>query len=95
VDPDIAGKRVGEDSIQLFTCHWPGDDESRLSIVTTIVDTSIFSILKAEIAGLQDPSRNIRELWGSREGLMEMVVRVPVMFPQSSITRLLPEESRW
>jgi hypothetical protein len=27
VDFDIAGKRVGENSTQLFSCDWPGNDE--------------------------------------------------------------------
>jgi len=36
VDPNIAGKRVGENNTQLFTWHWPGDNESRLPIVTSI-----------------------------------------------------------
>jgi len=32
VDADIAGKRVGENNTQLFSWHWPGDDESILPI---------------------------------------------------------------
>jgi hypothetical protein len=41
VDLDIAGKRVGENNTQLFAWHWPGDDESTLPIVTSIVDAAI------------------------------------------------------
>jgi len=67
VDPDIAGKRVGENNTQLFSWHWPGDDESILPIVTSIVDTTILSIVNAAITGLPDPSRKIRELWGCLE----------------------------
>ena len=67
VDPDIAGKRVGENNTQLFSWHWPGDDESILPIVTSIVDMTILSIVNAAIAGLPDPSRKIRELWGCLE----------------------------
>jgi len=67
VDPDIAGKRVGENNTQLFSWHWPGDDESILPIVTSIVDTTILSIVNAAIASLPDPSRKIRELWGYLE----------------------------
>ena len=67
VDPNIAGKRVGENNTQLFTWHWPGDDESRLPIVTSIVDTTSLSIVNAAIAGLPDPSRKIRKLWGRLE----------------------------
>jgi len=67
VDPDIAGKRVGENNTQLFSWHWPGDDESILPIVTSIVDTTILSIVNAAITDLLDPSRKIRELWGCLE----------------------------
>ena len=63
VDPDIPGKRVGESNTQLFSWHWPRDDESILPILTSIVDTTIVSIVNAAIAGLPDPSRKIRELW--------------------------------
>jgi len=69
VDPDIAGKRVGENNTQLFSWHWPGDDKSILLIVTSIVDTTILSIVNAAIAGLSDPSLKIRELWGYLENL--------------------------
>ena len=41
VDPDIAGMRVGESNTQVFSWHWPGDDESILPIVTSIVDMTI------------------------------------------------------
>ena len=57
VDPDIAGKRVGENHTQLFSWHWPGDDESLLPVVTSSVDTTIITIVNAAIAGLADPSR--------------------------------------
>jgi len=67
VDPDIAGKRVGEYNTQLFSWHWPGDDESILLIVTSIVDTTILSIVNAGIAGLPEPSQKIRDLWGFLE----------------------------
>jgi len=67
VDPDIAGKRVGENNTQLFSWHWPGDDESILPIVTSIVNTTILLIVNAAIAGLPEPSRKIRELWGCLE----------------------------
>jgi hypothetical protein len=67
VDPDIPGKRVVENKTQLFSWHWPGDDESILPIVTSIVDTTILSIVNAAIAGLPDPSLKIRQLWGCLE----------------------------
>jgi len=67
VDTDIAGKTVCENNTQLFSWHWPGDDESILPIVTSILDMTILSIVNAAIAGLPDPSRNIRELWGCQE----------------------------
>jgi len=59
VDPDIAGKRVGENNPQRFSWHWPGDDESILPIVTSTVDTTIMSIVNPAIAGLPDPSRRM------------------------------------
>jgi len=67
VDPDIAGKRVCEDNTQLIWWHWPGDDESILPKVTSIIDTTILFIVNAAIGGLPDSSKNIRELWGTRE----------------------------
>jgi len=67
VDPDIAGNRVGETNTQLFSWHWPGDYESILPIVTSIVDTNNLSILNAAIARLPDPSRKIRERWVCQE----------------------------
>jgi hypothetical protein len=63
VDPNIAGKRVGEINTQLFSQDWPGDNESILPIVTAIVDGTIFSMVNAAITGLPDPSRKIPELW--------------------------------
>jgi len=62
VDPDIAGKRVGETNTQLVSWYWPGDDDIIIPIVTAIVYTTILSIVNAAIARLPDPSRNIREL---------------------------------
>ena len=59
VDPDIAGKRVGENNNHLFSWCWPGDDELILPIVTSIVNTTILLIVNAAIAGLPDPSRKI------------------------------------
>jgi hypothetical protein len=58
---------VGENNTQLFSWHWPGDDESIHPIVTSIVNTTILSIANAAISGLPDPSRTIRELWGCQE----------------------------
>jgi len=62
VDPDIAGKRVSENNTRPFSWHWPGDDESILPRVTSIISTTILSIMNAAIAGLPDPSRRLREL---------------------------------
>ena len=64
VDPDIAGQRVGENNTQLISWHWPGDDESLLPVVTSIVDTTIFSIVNAAITGLPDPSLKISRALG-------------------------------
>jgi hypothetical protein len=38
VDPEIAGKRVGENYTQLFSSHWPADDELIPPIVGSIVN---------------------------------------------------------
>jgi len=67
VNPDIAGKRVGEYNTQQISWHWPGDDEWILEIVTSIIDKTILSILNAAIAGQPDPRRILWELWGCRE----------------------------
>jgi hypothetical protein len=67
VDPDIAVKRVGEFNPHQFSWHWPGEDESILRIVTSIVDKTILSMVNAAISGLPDPSWKIQDLWGCRE----------------------------
>ena len=67
VDSDIAGKMAGENNTQLFSWYWPGDDESILLMVTSIVNRTILSIVNAAIVGLPDPSWKIRELWGCRQ----------------------------
>jgi len=64
VDPYIAGKRAAENNTELFSWHWPWDDESILPIVTSNFDTTILSMVNAAIARLPDPSRQIRQLWG-------------------------------
>jgi len=64
VDLDIAGKRVAENNTELFSWHWPGDDELIFSILTSIVDMTILSIVNAAITGLPDHSWNIRKFWG-------------------------------
>jgi hypothetical protein len=58
---------VGENNTPLFSWHLPGDDESILPIVTSIVDTTILFIVNTAIAGLPDPSWKIPELWGFLE----------------------------
>jgi len=67
VDPDIAGKRVGENNIQLLSWHWPADDELILPIVTSLIDTTILSILNAMIPSMQNPSRKFRLLSSCQE----------------------------
>ena len=64
---NIAGKRVGEYSTRLFSSHRPGDDESILPIVTSIVDMTIVSIMNTAIPGLPHPSQKTRGVWGSQE----------------------------
>ena len=67
VDPHIPWQRVGENNTELFSWHWPADDESILLIVRSVVNTTNLSIVNAAIAGLPIPSWMIRELWGCRE----------------------------
>jgi len=67
VDPEIAGKRVGEHNTRLLSWQWPGDDESILPTVTSIVDTTMGSIVNPAIVCLPDPSQKFRKFWGSRE----------------------------
>ena len=67
VDRDIGGKRLGENNTQLFSWHWPGDDELILPIITSIIATTILSIVNTAIAGLPVPSWKIRELCGCLE----------------------------
>jgi len=57
--PTLLGRGWVKKNTQLFSWHWPGDDESILLIVTSIVN--------AAIAGLPDHSRKIRVLWGCLE----------------------------
>jgi hypothetical protein len=59
VNPNIAGKRMVENNTQLFSWHWPRYDESKLLIVTSTVDTTIFSTVNSAIGGLPDTSRKI------------------------------------
>jgi hypothetical protein len=58
---------VGENNTQLFSWHWPGDDELKLLIVISIVDMTVFSNVNSAFAGLPDTSQKIRELWGCVE----------------------------
>jgi len=64
MDSDIAGKGVGENNTHLVSWYWPADDESIVPIVTSIINTTIFLIVYAAIAGLPDLSRKTQELWG-------------------------------
>lgn len=67
MDSDIAGKTVGQNSNQLFSGHWPADDEWIHLIVASIVNMTILSIVNAAMAVLADGSWKIQELWGSQE----------------------------
>jgi hypothetical protein len=66
VDPDIAGKIVGETNTQLFSWDWPANDQSKLQIVTSIIDMTSLSIVNTAITSVPDQSGNSRELWGCR-----------------------------
>jgi hypothetical protein len=59
VDPDIAGKRVGEINPYLFSWHWARDDESILRIVTSIAVMTILAIANAPIHILPDCIRKV------------------------------------
>jgi hypothetical protein len=89
VDLDIAGRRVGEHHSQLLSWHWPGDDESILPILTSIVDSTILATVNAAITSLPDASPKFEILGVAWRGLMEMMVCMPVILPQSWITILL------
>jgi len=67
VDPDITGKRVGENDTQLFSRHWPADDASILPNVTLIVNPNIVSIVNATIGSLPDPRYNLWGVWSCQE----------------------------
>jgi hypothetical protein len=67
VHPNIAWKQVGEISTQLLSWNWPGDDESILPIVTSVIPTTILLISNAAIPGLPDSSWKIKELWGRQD----------------------------
>jgi hypothetical protein len=63
VDPDIAGRMVGENYSLILSCHWPGVHESRLPTVSLIINTIIVSIRIGAIGDLADSSRRIQWLW--------------------------------
>jgi len=62
VDPNVAAKKVDGNISLLFSWHWPGYDELRLSIVTSIIDMSIMSFMSAAIADLPECSQKCWEL---------------------------------
>jgi len=62
VEPDIAGQMVAENIPELFSWHWPGDDEWILLILTSIIYKTIFPIVNATIHSPPDPSQEIQEL---------------------------------
>jgi hypothetical protein len=62
VDPDVPGKHMSENSTQLFSWYWPGDDQSIHQIVTSIIDATILSITNTVIAGLPESSLIIQKL---------------------------------
>jgi len=64
VDPDVAGKRVGENHTQIFSWHWTGDDELRIPIITSIVYLTMLSIVNTVITSLPDSSQTIQKHWG-------------------------------
>jgi len=67
LDPNVAGKRAGENSTQKISFERPADDEAILPIVILIGDMTMLSLVNAAKAGLPDPGHTIRQLWGCRE----------------------------
>jgi len=94
VDPNVAGKGVGGTNTQLFSQKWPGNDESILSGVTSIVDTMILSTVNAAIAGLPDLCRKIREVCGSQDEANADCSLYARNVTQPSITIRLPDAGR-
>jgi len=52
---------------EVFSWHRPGDNESIVPILTSIIDATIVSTVNTAIPGLPYPSWKIWELWGYRE----------------------------
>ena len=63
VDPNVAGKMMGENNAEPDSGHWPPDDESILQIVASIVNMTILSIMNTAIAGLLEHLKIIQEVW--------------------------------
>jgi len=66
-DPDRAGKRVGRNNTRQFSLQVPGDAESMILGVTSIVNMTMLSIMNAAIASLPDPCRKIWERGGCQD----------------------------
>jgi len=65
VYPNIAGMLVGEHNTHPFSGHWHGDNKLILSIFTSSIDTTIFSILNTPIPSVSHSSHTIGKDWGS------------------------------
>jgi hypothetical protein len=73
---------VGENNTELISWYWPADDESILPIVTSIIDTTIVSIVNAQLPVYQTPAGQSESFGAAWRSLMERAVRTPAMLPQ-------------
>jgi len=95
VDPVIPGMRVVENTTKVFSLHWPREDESMLLLVTSIIDPTIWQSWMLYSPVCQTPDRQSGIFGAAGRSPMEMVVCMPIMLRQSSVTILLPDGQRW
>jgi hypothetical protein len=67
VDLNIARKWLSDINASQLSLPWPGDDQSKCTIVISIINTTILSIVYAGIPGLPDSQQTIQPLWGCWE----------------------------
>jgi len=63
MDPDIAVKRLCQNTTEVHSCHCPADHESWIPILTSIVDMTTFSIMNSAIARFADPRPEVCGYW--------------------------------
>jgi len=63
MDPNVTGKRMGENNTQHISWLWPADDESVLLIVACSFNTTISSIVSAVFTKCPHPgTKHLRAL---------------------------------